>query len=177
MANDQLIIDDRQTSDLRSALGTSWRLITDAVMGGVSNGQLTLETIENRPCLRLRGDVRLENNGGFVQAALDVKSATAFDASDYSGLSLEVYGNAEEYNVHLRTDDVWLPWQSYRASFNAATGWHTVLLPFAEFAGYRITSPLDPGHLERIGIVAIGRAFKADLCVARVALYRDVAFE
>ena len=86
---------------------------------------------------------------------------------------LEVYGNAEEYNVHLRTDDIWLPWQSYRASFQAPAGWHTVRLPFAEFSGYRISSSLDLEHIERIGIVAIGRAFKADLCVARVALYRD----
>jgi len=173
MADDLLIIDDRKTGDYRSALGTSWRLITDAVMGGVSNGQLTLDSIENTACLRLRGDVRLENSGGFVQAALGLTRETEFDASGYSGVMLEVYGNAEEYNVHLRTDDIWLPWQSYRASFQAPASWHTVRLPFAEFSGYRISSSLDLEHIERIGIVAIGRAFKADLCVARVALYRD----
>lgn len=173
MADDELIIDDRGTGDHRSALGTSWRLVTDSVMGGVSNGQLTLDTIDGKACLRLRGDVRLDNSGGFVQAALDVKGANALDASGYRGVLLEVYGNAEEYNVHLRTDDVWLPWQSWRASFKAPAGWHTVRLPFAEFTGYRIGSPLNPGRLERIGIVAIGRAFKADLCVARLALYRD----
>ena len=27
--------------------------------------------------------------------------------------------------------------------------------------------------VERIGLVAIGRAFTADLCLARLALYRD----
>jgi Complex I intermediate-associated protein 30 (CIA30) len=173
MADDLLIIDDRGTGDYRSALGTSWRLVTDGVMGGVSSGQLTLDTIDGRACLRLRGDVRLDNSGGFVQAALDVKGANALDASGYRGVLLEVYGNAEEYNVHLRTEDVWLPWQSWRASFEALAGWHSVRLPFAEFTGYRIGSPLSLGHLERIGIVAIGRAFKADLCVARLALYRD----
>jgi len=173
MADDLLIIDDRRTGDYRSVLGSSWRLITDGVMGGVSNGQLTLDSIENTACLRLRGDVRLENSGGFVQAALDLTRETEFDASGYSGVMLEVYGNAEEYNVHLRTDDIWLPWQSYRTSFQAPAGWHTVRLPFSGFNGYRISSALDLEHLERIGIVAIGRAFKADLCVAGVALYRD----
>jgi hypothetical protein len=172
MADDLLIIDDRRTEDYRSSLGTSWRLITDNVMGGVSNGRLTLDSIDDRACLRLRGDVRLENSGGFVQAALDIKGTSAFDASAYQGVLLEVYGNDQVYNLHLRTDDVWLPWQSYRASFSAAAGWHTVQLPFAEFTGYRIGSPLDLEHLERIGIVAIGRAFKADLCVASMALYR-----
>jgi hypothetical protein len=170
MANDLLIIDDRRTGDYRSPLGTSWRLITDQVMGGISNGQLTLDTIDDRDCLRLRGDVRLENRGGFVQAALDIKHT---DASDYQGILLEISGNNEGYNLHLRTDDVWLPWQAYRASFQAPAGWHTVRLPFTEFAGYRIRSPLHLERLERIGIVAIGRTFKADLCVASLALYRD----
>ncbi len=173
MAEDLMIIDDRRTGNYHSALGTSWRLVTDGVMGGVSSGQLTLDSIESKACLRLRGDVRLENSGGFVQAALNVKNKTGFDASDYSGIMLEVYGNAEEYNVHLRTDDVWLPWQSYRASFQAPAHWHTVRLPFADFAGYRISKPLSLDRLERIGIIAIGRAFKADLCVAGLALYRD----
>lgn len=173
MADDLLIIDDRTTGDYQSLVGTSWRLVTDGVMGGVSSGQLTLDSIENKACLRLRGDISLENSGGFVQAALDLTHKTALDASDYSGVVLEVYGNAEEYNVHLRTDDIWLPWQAYRASFTAPAGWHTVRLPFSEFSGYRISSALDLKHLERIGIVAIGRVFKADLCVANVALYRD----
>lgn len=173
MADDLLIIDDRRTGDYRSPLGTSWRLITDQVMGGVSDGRLTLDTIDNRACLRLHGDVRLENRGGFLQAALDIKDTPAFDASEYQGILLEVAGNNEAYNLHLRTDDVWLPWQAYRASFQAPAGWHTIRLPFTEFIGYRIGSPLNLQQLERIGIVAIGRAFKADLCVASLALYRD----
>ena len=44
-------------------------------------------------------------------------------------------------------------------------------LPFTGFEGYRISAPLDLEQLERIGIVAIGRAFRADLCVAGLALY------
>jgi hypothetical protein len=173
MADELLIIDDRSSGDYRSSLGDSWRLITDNVMGGVSSGLLTLDSVENRPCLHLRGDVRLENNGGFVQAALDLKGTGAFDASAYQGVLLDVYGNDEVYNLHLRTDAVWLPWQSYRAGFRAAAGWHSVRLPFADFDGYRITTALDTARLQRIGIVAIGRAYQADLCVARVALYRD----
>ena len=34
------LIDDRQSADLQSTLGTQWRLITDGVMGGVSRGTL-----------------------------------------------------------------------------------------------------------------------------------------
>lgn len=173
MAYDLLIIDDRRTGDYRSALGTSWRLVTDGVMGGVSAGQLRCDTAEGRACLRLRGDVRLENNGGFVQASLDLKGTGAGDASGFRGVLLEVCGNGEAYNLHLRTADTRRPWQSYRASFQAPAGWRTVRLPFSGFAAHRIDSPLGLGQLERIGIVAIGRAFTADLCVASLALYRD----
>ena len=172
MADDALILDDRSSGDYRSSLGTSWRLITDSVMGGVSSAELTLDSVENRACLRLRGDVSLENNGGFVQAALDLEGTRAFDASAYQGILLEVYGNDQAYNLHLRTDDVWLPWQAYRAGFQAPVGWHTVRLPFTAFEGYRIGAPLDLEHLKRIAVVAIGKAYKADLCVGSVALYR-----
>lgn len=171
MADGKLILDDRSSGDYRSSLGTAWRLITDTVMGGVSSAELTLDSVENRACLRLRGEVSLENNGGFVQAALDLEGTPAFDASAYQGILLEVYGNDQAYNLHLRTDDVWLPWQAYRAGFQAPVGWHTVRLPFTAFKGYRIGSPLDLEHLKRIAVVAIGKAYKADLCVASVALY------
>jgi hypothetical protein len=173
MADDLFVIDDRRSGDYRASLGNAWRLISDSVMGGISEGRLTLDRIDDRNCLRLRGDVRLENRGGFLQAAIDLKrSGEAFDAAGYQGVLLDVYGNDESYNIHLRSSNVWLPWQAYRAAFHAAAGWHTIQLPFAAFEPYRIGSSLDANRLERLGIVAIGRAFIADLCVARVALYR-----
>jgi hypothetical protein len=168
-----ILIDDRQTGDLLSNLGTQWRLITDGVMGGVSSGTLGLDQREGRDCLRLQGEVSLQNNGGFIQAALELAPSGVLDASAYSGVELDVYGNGEAYNVHLKTSRVWLPWQHYRASFMAEPGWHSVRVPFAVFEGYRIGTAFDPARLERIGIVAYGRAFTADLCIGRVALYRD----
>lgn len=168
-----ILIDDRQSVDLHSSLGTQWRLITDGVMGGVSSGTLGLDQREGRDCLRLQGEVSLANNGGFIQAALDLAPPGALDASGYDGVELDVYGNGEAYNVHLKTSRVWLPWQHYRASFIAEPGWHTVRVPFAALEGYRIGAAFDPAKLERIGIVAYGRAFSADLCIGRVALYRD----
>jgi adhesin HecA-like repeat protein len=173
MADERLVIDDRRSGELKSVLGPDWRMFSDSVMGGISRGSLTLDTIDSKSCLRLRGDVSLDNNGGFIQAALDIERTEAADASGYQGLLLEVYGNGEEYNLHLRTDDVWLPWQSYRASFQAPTRWQSVKLPFKDFSGYRIGKRLDLKHLKRIGIVAIGREFTADLCIATLALYRE----
>ena len=40
--------------------------------------------------MRLTGEVRLDNNGGFVQAALDINGDKRFDVSDYTGVLLDV---------------------------------------------------------------------------------------
>ncbi len=170
---DSMIIDDFARDDLVSRLGTPWRGFSDQVMGGISQEVMALDDIDGRRGLRLTGEVRLENNGGFIQMALDLAEAGApFDASPYSGLRLLVHGNGESYGAHLRTTDLDRPWQSYRADFMAPPAWTAVELPFRNFQPYRTERPLDLRRLRRLGLVAIGRAFHADLAVAEVALYR-----
>ncbi|MGB5260782.1 MAG: CIA30 family protein [Gammaproteobacteria bacterium] len=169
---DSFIIDDRTTGDKVSSSGKQWRFVSDGVMGGVSAGRLEPAVAENRPCLQLQGKVRLDNNGGFIQAALDVSDEVLDVVADYTGVMLEVSGNGEAYNLHLRTRDLWLPWQSYRTTFTASPQWQTLYLPFAEFEPYRTGKALDITRLKRIGILAIGRAFDADLCIGRIGLYR-----
>ena len=44
----------------------------------------------------------------------------AKDASSWASVELDVFGNGEEYNIHLRPDDLTEPWQSYRQSFEFA---------------------------------------------------------
>lgn len=171
MHTDFLVIDDRSNDGSRSNLGTAWRLVTDTVMGGVSQGRLVTDCVRGRSCLRMTGTVSLENNGGFVQASLDLGTEAMLDASGYSGVEIDVYGNDETYNLHLRTADTSIVWQSYRASFAAPPSWQTMRLPFAAFRPHRIDVSLDTRRLKRIGFVAIGREFTADLCVGRVVLF------
>jgi hypothetical protein len=171
VSSSDFVIDSRRSGDLRSDLGTRWRVVSDAVMGGVSDGALNCEVVEGRSCLRLRGEVSLANNGGFLQASLDLAVDGLFDASAYSGLALDVFGNGASYNLHLRTADAARVWQSYRSSFEAPPRWQQVRLPFAGFRAHRLDTPLDLRRLRRIGLVAIGRAFTADVCIARAALF------
>lgn len=151
---------------------SNWRLVTDQVMGGRSSGRLTPDTADGRPCLRMRGEVRLDNNGGFVQAALDLAGDEIGDITAYSGFVLELYGNDQQYNMHLRTSDLWLPWQAYRASFHVPRSWISLRLPFSGFKSYRTGKDLDLEKLRRIGLVAIGREFEANLCIGKIGLYR-----
>ncbi|MGB7931107.1 MAG: CIA30 family protein [Gammaproteobacteria bacterium] len=172
MADDTtLIFDDRSSGDYSTSAGSDWRLVTDAVMGGVSKGQLTVEEINGRSCLRLRGEVRTENNGGFIQAALGLETVRLRDAGAFDGVVIDVYGNGETYNLHLRQDGLWLPWQAFRASFTAPPEWQTHYLPFAQFQPHKTSASLRRDRLKRIGVVAIGRAFTADLCVGRIGYY------
>ena len=41
-------------------------------------------------------------------------SAEIFDASSWDGLEIDVFSDGEPYNVHLRTDQVYRVYQSYR---------------------------------------------------------------
>lgn len=166
-----MIIDDFAAADGRSRLGTRWQAFDDRVMGGVSEATMAPVVIDGRRCLRLSGDVRLDNNGGFVQMALDLEPAGGtFDASGFRAIALMVRGNDERYGCHLRTTAATRPWQSYRAGFDAAPTWREVVLPFSAFTPHRLEAPLRTAHLRRLGLVAIGRAFAADLAVARIAL-------
>lgn len=154
-------------------LNSQWKLVSDQVMGGVSNGRVEHDRVLDRDCLRLRGTVTTENNGGFIQIALPLAPSDIENAASYDGLLLSVSGNREQYNVHLRTADLWLPWQSYRVSFHANPGWQQIVLPFEDFAAYKTRRKLDLNQLRRIGLVAIGRDFDADLCVSELRFYRD----
>jgi hypothetical protein len=149
-----------------------WRLVSDRVMGGLSSGGIRRTDRAGVPVTCLQGIVRTENNGGFLQLALELDDELVKQAKAFDGLALDVAGNGESYNVHLRTADLWRPWQSYRASFTADPQWRRIEFPFAGFEPYRTDSALRVDRLQRIGIVAIGRAFAADICVAAPAFYR-----
>ena len=170
-----MLIDDFCAAHPLASNGARWQLFTDQVMGGVSQGTAVRETVAGRAAIRMRGDVSLDNNGGFVQIGLDLApDGGLVDAGAFDGVEIDVCGNGEIYGVHLRTDAVTRPWQSYRQRFVAAKSWQTVRLPFAGFEPHRIEASLDVRRLRRIGIAAIGRAFSADVALARLAFYRLV---
>ena len=105
MSAASVIIDDLSREPPVAAIGSNWQLLTDQVMGGVSKGTMVRAAIAGRPAIHMRGDVNLENNGGFVQIALDLSpEGGVVDAGAWSGIELDVFGNGDEYGVHLRTD-------------------------------------------------------------------------
>ena len=152
---------------------SSWRLVTDNVMGGRSAGSIDRKEKDRRSVVTLSGLVSTKNNGGFIQMVQDIPVDIALVASQYEGIRLNVSGNGETYNIHLRTAGLWLPWQAYRADFTSSAHWQSVEIPFESFSPYKISLPLDISKLKRIGVVAIGRDFDADISVSEIGFYRN----
>lgn len=153
-------------------LSPVWEYVADGVMGGVSEGKMRQETRQGHKASVLYGDVSLDNSGGFVQMAFDLRpDGTAFDASNWTGLELDVSGNGERYDIRLRTDQLTRPWKSFRTEFTAAPEWQTLKIPFSTFKSHKTDALFDAAQLRRIGVLAIGREFQAHVAVANMRLY------
>ena len=96
-----------------------------------------------------------------------------FDASAYTGVEIDVSGNNQNYNIHFRTNDLWFPWQSYRASFKATPVWQTHRIPFTQLEPYITMHDFSKDEIIQIGLVAIGKEFEADLCLASIKFYSE----
>jgi len=152
--------------------GATWRGFSDRVMGGISDVQLESTTITGKTCARLTGTVTRENNGGFIQMALGFgKNYKAVDATGFAGVELEVFGNNEDYNVHIRTQDCRWYDESYRYTFFAKPEWQSIRIPFEAFEANKVSAPLDNSGINRLAVLGWMREFKADVALTRIAFY------
>ncbi|WOJ96607.1 CIA30 family protein [Congregibacter brevis] len=156
----------------QASIGQCWQYVSDTVMGGISQGFARHESVNGRHALLLAGNVSLENNGGFIQAALDLEVAgKLLDASAAEGIAVSICGDGRSYALNLRTADTERPWQSYRCTIDTESHWQTRYLPFASFIPHRIEQALNPQILRRIGLIAIGSPGPARVAISRIALY------
>jgi hypothetical protein len=159
---------------MQMQLEPNWEYVADTVMGGVSKGSISQEAVQGTVAVVLRGDVSLDNNGGFIQMAFDLRpDSTTVDVSHWHGLDLTVWGNDQIYDIRMRTGQLTRPWQSFRTDFATLSKWQTLRLPFDKFEAHKNDEIFDPTQLRRIGILAIGREFEAHVAVSSIKLYRD----
>ena len=146
----------------------SWSYVADTVMGGVSEGSSGY--VEEEASIRLSGTVSTKNNGGFIQVRT---SMTSVDLKEKKGIRIQVKGNNEIYNIHLRNGSSRLPWQYYAAEFMAPDNWVTIELPFSTFkkSSTFMKTSMDPTSLKSVGVVAYGRDYIADIHIKMIELY------
>lgn len=144
------------------AADRAWDYLADTVMGGVSTGAATRETVGSRTVLHLSGEVSTANRGGFVQ----MRTALPDGLPDAArGLVLRLRGNGERYFVHLRGRATLLPWQFWQSPFETGPDWAVVRLAWGDFSakGCFIPGRLAPETIRSIGLAAYGRDHVADL--------------
>lgn len=178
-------IDDLSESFPVTSSGTQWAGVTDKVMGGSSSGTLVREEFQGRLSNVLTANVKLENDGGFVQMvtdlALDHSVSNTVDASKYDGIEFDVFygGDAdrESFNVHLKDSNCLRQFSSYRATFELKQGqWTTVRLPWSRFEGFgwgAVENLLDNSALRRIGLVAIGKEMDVSFALSSIRFLQD----
>ena len=162
--------DETMIEDFTMQPEIRWRFFTDAVMGGVSSGQVVFVQEDGQPHARMTGHVSTANRGGFIQMRLDLASPPP---EGTTGVRLVVRGNDQRYFVHLRTAGTVLPWQYYQAGFDVTRSWSEVRLPLAAFvaSGALLRTVPRPSSLKSVAVVAFGRDHDAEIEVREMGFY------
>ena len=122
-----------------------WMVISDQVMGGVSSAALQQEVRHDSYCSCLIGRTSLENNGGFVQMKFDIEPSDV--RADYQGVFIELYGSAHDYNLHVKTTQLSLPWQSFRCTLSVEPQWTRFIVPYQQLSAHRTDAKLQPAQI------------------------------
>ncbi len=129
-----------------------WRTVLDGVMGGLSTGTISSE---RSGVLTFRGDLSLENNGGFSQIRTNVREGLFADAD---GVTLRVRGDGRTYQFNVRTSNVRMMAGGYERQFvTIKDEWTTLDLDFDNFVlttfgrEVRDAPPIRPELIESVG--------------------------
>ena len=163
----------------------NWKFFSDQVMGGLSEGNVSLEQDGEMTFIRLLGNVSTENNGGFIQLRTSTSMSnkplmfksihnSRKDGKKIKGVRLNVRGNGETYYIFIQTSILhWLPIGFHTATFDTSPNWKMVDLPFNQFKkrSNKNKSSFDAKDIKTFGIVAYGRDFRSDLSVSSIEFY------
>jgi hypothetical protein len=170
VSSKDMILDQLKNPNITNQ-SQKWNFITDQVMGGVSTGKFIVEEVEGVVCYRMTGDVSTKNNGGFIQ--MRTKLSPEIKSKDYEGLYVKVYGNENNYNLHLRTGLTLAPWQYYSYTFASTKNWIEIRAPFEQFKKSNFYQPKSilGQTIKSVGLVAGFDNFKSDICLAEIGFY------
>ena len=134
--------------DFDDADASDWFVVNDGVMGGESQGRLSLDG----GTMSFTGEL-VTAGGGFTS----VRVVRQADLSDYDGVELRVRGGGRTFEVEVndatrnRRREV-----SRRAPFATTADWRTVRVPFSSLKPTAFGEPVDAGPLERADVRSFG---------------------
>ncbi len=142
---------------------TTWFVINDGVMGGVSSSSAKIQN----GVLEFTGRVRLENNGGFASVR---SNSGQYNLSAFSSLRLRVRGDGKKYGFQIATNSA--QGVLYRFEFETRVGqWLEIAVPFKNLQPTRFGQVLprpafDSSNIEHFGFIIANKKaedFKLEL--------------
>ncbi|NCT09099.1 MAG: CIA30 family protein [Flavobacteriia bacterium] len=115
----QLIFDFSKDTDI-----SSWKVIDDAVMGGESSGNFTINTDGNAV---FYGKVSLENNGGFSSLRHQFSQKSINYAAK---IKVRLRGDGNNYQLRIKKSKN--DYYSYVATFQTNNCWETIEINLSE---------------------------------------------
>lgn len=129
---------------------STWNIVNDVVMGGVSRSAFTLDEKGNGV---FAGTVSLENNGGFCMVR---HGFAKISVDDYKKISIRLKGDGKRYQFRLKSDRN--DYYSYVLYFNTSGDWETIVINLNDmypvFRGQKLDMPPFSNHsIEEIGFL------------------------
>jgi hypothetical protein len=148
---------------------SSWFVVDDGVMGGLSQGSIALNEEGN---IIYTGVVRIENNGGF--SSIHHKFATK-DVSKYNFVVLKIKGDGKNYQFRIKSETS--QGFYYINSFKTAGSQETIKLRldsfYPSFRGYKIDKPNYPGRVMEEIAFLIGNKQKESFSLEIEEIYME----
>jgi NADH dehydrogenase [ubiquinone] 1 alpha subcomplex assembly factor 1 len=102
-----------------------WRVVDDVVMGGKSNGSISINEEGNAV---FKGTVSLENNGGF--SSLRHRFET-LNVSNFKMIKIRLKGDGRKYQFRVKTSK--FDQQAYIHEFSTNNEWQLIQLQLSKF--------------------------------------------
>ncbi|WP_350287539.1 CIA30 family protein [uncultured Croceitalea sp.] len=141
---DKIVLFDFTTTTSNSP----WQVINDGVMGGRSKSDFSLSKSGHGI---FKGQVSLENNGGFCSIRLQMKK---IDITGSTKVFLRIKGDNKRYQFRLKpnTNDYY----NYIAYFDSGSQWETIQIALKDFYPNFRGRKLDMSNFDHQQLTEIG---------------------
>lgn len=117
--NSTILFDFKDAADINS-----WRVVNDGVMGGLSQGEFSINSEGHG---FFHGKVSLENYGGFSSVR---HRFVTLDTSKFSNLQIRLKGDGKPYQFRVKATDNQR--YSYIVNIETSGDWETLTIQFSD---------------------------------------------
>ena len=134
-----------------------WQPIVDGVMGGKSEGKVTLK----KGSLLFTGNISFQNNGGFSSLR---NAYGSYDLSQYKEVEIKYRNSGQAFNMTLETSEYWFQPYFVTSLGGEENDWTTLRVPLNNFKKTQVgrshtdnASEDDLSKVIRMGFINAGK--------------------